>query len=769
MRLTREELTGKLLARVAREPREFSTKTIHLVERAMPARTMLHIGSDQEEVTSESFLVIIDEAPGAYWTHPVRYELHDVETGAIRVIQSKYPLENPEFTDEIVAVHIPDLPQLKKPKDAHFFELPPLRVEDVLERTGTASYDLPSSQAAHRYALFVTGMDNMPDFHNDFVRMRDLLIDRYGYDPAHITIAMGAPSVWSDLLVDYAGTIAGLDAALDSYAPGGTRVLSADDHLFLYTFDHGGSDAGQAYLCMAPTWNQHYPSSRMKQKLDNIHCGELIVAMNQCYSGGFVTDVLTSTGPGSIAILTACSDSQNAYPSGASSAGGYFSGVLVASLNWGFPASIPADFPGFTAGELTWHDSNGDGMICAEDAWNFVQTEMYAHHSTTISGIETPQYGVSAAGVGTNLFWGKPDLRVMDSAAPYWWESPDIFLVDPATTPTDLNTVPGNPTFWGDNYHPDTPNRLVARVHNFGCAPARNVAVELRVMSFGAGGGTSVVGSPTVTNVNPGHHDYAWVDWNFPSALIHRCAMARATCPGDPAAPFGTDMLLDDNQAQRNMDPAYCAPQSQQQKPMVIEKVFLLHNRLRQSAVFTVKPVGRLEGRLAKATMEGLEPDSKITLKAGEKRKIKVAFQIREGAELGEKFRFPVEIKRMNPEPMALGGVTIHVEVAIGRLEGTVVAKDRRVFAEGSVKLANIKQPELAYEAKLDRRGRFSLKDIVPGPYTMVANCPEGFGQASVFVEPNRITRSIIRLEAQHIWIGKVLAETRAVKVAVAR
>lgn len=767
MRLTREELTNKLIARVARAPREYSTKTIHLVEKTIPARTPLRIGPDLHDVAAESFLVIIDEAPGAYWTHPVKYELHDVESGGVRVIASKYPLETSEYADDLVAVHIPDLPHLKRGKDASFFEVPARRIEDVLDGLRLASYDLPAAQAAHRYALFVTGMDNMPDFHNDFVRMRDLLIDRYGYDPSHITIVMGAPSAWGDLTVDYPGTIAGLDAALASYAAGGERVLGADDYLFLYTFDHGGSEDGQAYLCMAPTWDQHYPSSRLKTKLNNIHCGQLIVAMNQCYSGGFVSNVLTSTGPAETAILTACSDTQNAYPSGASSAGGYFSGALMTALNWGYPASLPADFPGHAAGEITWHDANGDGMICAEDAWNFVESTMHAHHSATINGLETPQWGVSAAGVGANLFWGKPDVRVMDSPAPAWWESPDIFLMDPAAVPADVNTVAGNPAFWGDDYRPDTANRVVARVHNFGCAPARNIVVELRVMSFGAGGGTSVVGTPAVANVDPGHHDYAFTDWNFPSALIHRCAMARATCAGDPAAPFGTDMLLDDNQAQRNLDPSYSPPLKAQTKPFVIEKFFLLNNQLRESAVFAVTPLGKPEGRWIKAAIEGLEP--RVSLKAGEKRKVKVTFQVKEGAEPGERFRFPVEVKRMSPAPMALGGITIQVEIATGRLEGMVAAKDRRVFREGTVRIQNIKQPALTYEARLDHRGRFSFLDVVPGPYTLAANTLAGFAQTSVFVEAHRMTRTVVRLEAPHIWVGKVLAEGHEVMAAAVR
>jgi hypothetical protein len=540
-----EELRKSLESRVKKERREFATKSLHVLESPLKAGTTLVIGPNKYQVPKNSFLVVIDEAPGAYWTHPVRYELHGVEKGDVTVIQEKYPLQEPDLEAKLVPLHIPDLPHLKQERGEDFFELAQIKLGKLEAALFATSYGLSRPCVANRHALFVAGMDNMVDFHNDFVNMRNILTERYGYDPANIVIVMGDGTGYPDLPVDYPGTVAGLDAALDSYAAGGARELGANDHLFLYTFNHGDWDGTNASLCMSPSWANYY-DYQLLAKLNNIHCDDLIVAMNQCHSGGFVPEVLSTTGPSRVAIMTACREDQSAHPA-ATGSHGYFSVVLCAALNWAFPPGIPPGFPGFVAGTITTQDSNGDGMVSAEEAWHYVHDMMYANHSPTINGYETPQWGESPAGAGISRFWGLPKIVVEDSPSPYWWESQDVYLNDPAATPDDSTSGPPSPYYWGDNYHPDTPNRIVARVHNTGCAPCRNITVEFRVMSFGTSVVTTLVGTAPIEDVNPGQHGFAWVDYNFPSALIHICAMVRADCVADPALPFGTPITSDDN------------------------------------------------------------------------------------------------------------------------------------------------------------------------------------------------------------------------------
>lgn len=744
MTLVIEELRRQLRNRIETGKREFATKSVHLLESALQSGTTLQIGPHRHDIPKSAFLVIIDEAPGAFWTHPVRYELHDVASGEVRVIHEQYPLEFPDVRAELIPLHIPDLPWLKKGDDKDFPEAGPLDLAKLEKQLAMASFGVPLAQASTRHALFFAGMDNMPHFHDDFVIMREILLVRYGYDPTNIVISMGDGTGYADLPVDYAGDQAGLDAALDAFATEGTHALGAGDTLFLYTFNHGGADATGAYLCL-PGWASYY-DHQLKAKLDNIQCGQLIVAMNQCHSGGFINDVIATTGPAQVAIMTACREDQSAYPSGGGGSHGYLSVALAAALNWAFPAGVTATFPGYTAGAITAQDTNNDGLVSAEEAWHYVQDMMNAHHNPTITGIETPQWGVSTAGVSASLYWGLPDILVEDGVP--WWESPDVFLHDPTVVPDDTTTVAGHPANWNDYYHPDVVNRVVGCVHNAGCAPARNLTVEFRAMSFGTGGGTSLIGTCPIVDLNPGQHTYVYIDWYFSSALIHRCLMVRADCAGDPAMPFGNAISGDDNQAQRNVDPLFAGFGEAAPANQVIERTFLVRNPELKAAVFAVVP-GKIRGRtdLIRPILSEAQQLRKITLKPGEQRELAIRFEISPKVKEGEKLYFPLEVKRLSPGRRSMGGVSFTVEAAEGRLQGRLVNRENIVPKQGTVTIKNIKQTNLKYSTRVGRMGSFSFPHIVPGPYRISAECGKLTGEGSVFVEPNRVTTQVLPIE----------------------
>ena len=736
-----EELRKKLRYRIETEPREFATRSVHLLEGTLQKGTTLRIGPHNYEVSNESFLVIIDEAPGAFWTHPVRYELHDAATGEVRAIPEKYPIESPDINARLVAVHIPDLPWLKKGDERDFLKAGPIDFAELERHLATKSFGVQLAPCTNGYALFFAGMDNMPHFHTDFVIMRDLLINRYGYDPANIIIVMGDGTGYVDLPVDFAGDTAGLDAALGVFAAGGSHELGKADNLFLFTFNHGGADAGGSFLCMAPSWGTYY-AAQLKAKLDNIKCGQLIVAMNQCHSGGFISDVIATTGPAHVSIMTACRADQSAYPSGGGGSHGYLAAAMAVALNWSFPTGVTASFPGYSAGPVTVQDSNNDGLVSAEEAWHYVQDMMIANHGPTISGIETPQWGVSSAGVGASLFWGRPNVLVQDGTP--WWESPDVFLHDPAVTPSDATI--GGLADWGDYYHPDVVNRVVARVHNGGCAPARNLKVEFRAMSFGTGGGTTLIGTYTIGNINPGHHAYAYVDWNFSSALVHRCVMVRADCLGDPAMPFGSPIDADDNQAQRNLDPLF--GHFGAEKKQLIERTFRIGNPDLREAVFTIV-AGR--GRETTDLIRPVVPKKdfeKITLKPGEEKELTIRFEISPKVQRGQKLHLPLEVVRLDPDKRSMGGVSFTIEIADGRLEGRLVNRDQIVPGDGTVTIRNIKHTNLQYSSKVGRMGSFSFPHIVPGPYRILAECGRLTGRSSVFVAPNRVTIKVVLIHS---------------------
>lgn len=105
--LERMELKKKLIVRLKKQEEVFAVKTMHLLSYSLAAGTDLRIGPNMHRVHKEAYLVVIDEAPGAYWTHPVRYELYDVETGEVQVINEKYPLENQAINAQLEVLHSP--------------------------------------------------------------------------------------------------------------------------------------------------------------------------------------------------------------------------------------------------------------------------------------------------------------------------------------------------------------------------------------------------------------------------------------------------------------------------------------------------------------------------------------------------------------------------------------------------------------------------------------------------------------------------------------
>ena len=138
--MTADDLKKNLFHRIETKAAEFSTRTMHMLERPLKSGTVLQIGPNRHEVKKDAYLVIIDEDPGAYWVHPVRYELHDTATGEIQAIQEEHPLESPDVGAELLALHIPDLPALKKKGNDSFFELRPPRIVELDKWWKTRSY-----------------------------------------------------------------------------------------------------------------------------------------------------------------------------------------------------------------------------------------------------------------------------------------------------------------------------------------------------------------------------------------------------------------------------------------------------------------------------------------------------------------------------------------------------------------------------------------------------------------------------------------------------
>ena len=147
-----------------------------------------------------------------------------------------------------------------------------------------------------------------------------------------------------------------------------SRCLGADDHLFLFIIDHGGSedDSEDSYIWL---WDDERLNDYSLAALLNMcRAGTINILMGQCYSGGFVSDL---TREGRI-IATACSGSEQSW---ACPDRPYDEFVYhwTCAVNGADETGKPVDA-----------DTNNDGTVSMLEAFRYAQAHDRLH--------ETPQY-----------------------------------------------------------------------------------------------------------------------------------------------------------------------------------------------------------------------------------------------------------------------------------------------------------------------------------------------------------------------------------------
>jgi len=67
----------------------------------------LRIGPNNYKVEGDSYLVFIDLRHEANFTHPVLYELHNLNDGSIKTIEEKFPIADPEIERSLIPHILP--------------------------------------------------------------------------------------------------------------------------------------------------------------------------------------------------------------------------------------------------------------------------------------------------------------------------------------------------------------------------------------------------------------------------------------------------------------------------------------------------------------------------------------------------------------------------------------------------------------------------------------------------------------------------------------
>ena len=148
-----------------------------------------------------------------------------------------------------------------------------------------------------------------------------------------------------------------------------SRRLETDDHLFLYVIDHGGSNDVASEDSFIWLWNdERLEDYTLASLLNMFRASSVNILMGQCYSGGFVADLMNE---GRV-IATACSGSEQ---SSKCPDRPYDEFVY----HWTCAVNGTDEF-----GNPTYADINGDGEVSMKEAFQYASV----HDRMT----ETPQY-----------------------------------------------------------------------------------------------------------------------------------------------------------------------------------------------------------------------------------------------------------------------------------------------------------------------------------------------------------------------------------------
>ncbi|MCP4654344.1 MAG: hypothetical protein GY856_02885 [bacterium] len=321
------------------------------------------------------------------------------------------------------------------------------------------------------------------EFWGDVVLMREVLL-KNGFSPENIFVLYGdgvdfshpdrtnPRYIPSQPITNFAATIPNVELVFNGLASGdetnGLPQMTEDDFLFVWTFDHGSGGGGHAYLCLR---DGNMLDSDFAVLLDNIAYGYRVIAMQQCFSGGFVNDLANAR----TAILTACAPDELASRAddSPSTENEVYDGVTYHHGEFNFHL--------FSA--LVWEKIDYTNVGVDADLDRFASmSEVFDYVQANDSRPETPQYDDGPDNIGDWLNLERDvfvfmrdnpsDAGQVPAAGP-WWSSPDLWV----RNNDDNGTAHQNPVAGSTNY-------TYARLHNRGIVRSGPVTVKFFSAGF---------------------------------------------------------------------------------------------------------------------------------------------------------------------------------------------------------------------------------------------------------------------------------------------
>ena len=348
------------------------------------------------------WLFFIDDRPMKSWAHPCRYVYVDM-TGTISVLDAYGPPEDLIAWDRVAG----SIPQKE------MFALPAQTVVVRVSDAPTALDALPPCiQTDHCYAVIISGggskWSNWPRYWGDVSFIYTTLVEEYGYQDDHIYVLMSDgtdpgedrhiqtdpdpdnPPVIEELYdsspldldgdgdddVSYSATKANITTVFNALSP----ILGEGDTLFIFTTDHGGPDGAgiPGEDVILNLWYESIKDDEFATEVDKISADvPIMITMEQCFSGGFIDDIIPGLAGQKRTIATAANASESSY-------GDYFSTLWISAVAGHDKSDNPVDA-----------DVDDDGNVTMWEAFTYAKTNDPAS--------EHPQFGETPAGVGSIL------------------------------------------------------------------------------------------------------------------------------------------------------------------------------------------------------------------------------------------------------------------------------------------------------------------------------------------------------------------------------
>jgi hypothetical protein len=386
---------------------DISGKAIHMVKSPISKGTMVKGWKADVETFAmpyeKGWFFFIDDHHMANWEHPCRYVFVDYQAEEAKVFQATTPpivwetslTPQGETIQQRLKLEEIEESIKQRPKEEEAGE-----VEERDWKFGELLGQMSSDDISRHVVLISGGYSadaNYPRYLKD-LRHHYVTLKKYGYTDAQIDVLYADGST-ADLDCDGDNDIDG--NALKTTVQAALNALpSSLDYLHVYVTDHGGTgpgaDGAQYGDSQIWLWNQEWITDVEVANLisnRNPECATYV--LEQCYSGGFIDDLLTTANK--VVVSAACRGDQLSWSCDSEGEFDefvyhYTSALRLARPSGDTPAQICVD------GIPVYADANGNEIVSLKEAHDYA----LANDSRP----ENPQFAETPAGQADKAWLG---------------------------------------------------------------------------------------------------------------------------------------------------------------------------------------------------------------------------------------------------------------------------------------------------------------------------------------------------------------------------